>query len=114
MSRESGYLRPGQLGYSNASTSREAAEKAEGSADSWRRRVLEFVRGRGPQGATDDELAACFAVSANTVAPRRTELAAAGRVVNSGKRRMTRAGGTAIVWVVPPEPVPAGEQGRLF
>ena len=64
--------------------------------------ILEALRGHGP--LTDEEL--CFrladaqaeAVSVSGVRTRRSELVTAGHVVDTGRRKPTRTGRTAIVW----------------
>lgn len=98
--RKSGYLRPGQLGFKGGETSRGAAVKVAEGAAVWRERVFERIRNKGRDGCTADELVSFFGTMHNTVAPRVSELSNAGRIVKSGRRRETRAGVKAVVWVV--------------
>lgn len=75
--------------------------------------VFRSVLDAGQHGATADELvASADAEHHNTIAPRLTELAAQGYVVDSGNRRITRNGQRAIVWVVPSEPPPKIERTK--
>ena len=82
------------------------AALAAGDKAVLRERVLRFVRQRGLQGATADELAAGLQLVANCVAPRLTELRQRGQVVAltdaAGKpvRRRTRQGCLAGVFVI--------------
>lgn len=64
-----------------------------------RARVLAELLQRGRRGATDHELCAALGLIKDTVAPRRTELRDDGLVVDSGRRRRTPSGRSAIVWV---------------
>lgn len=97
--RESGYLEPGALGYSNATTSRDAAERVAPSAKAWREKIMQRLAALGAEGATADELVVFYGVQHNTIAPRLTELKSAGRIVHGGRRRPTRSGSLAIVWL---------------
>lgn len=65
-----------------------------------RAQVLSIIRMRGPRGATLDELCQVLGKPPNSLSGRLTELAARGQIADSGKRRPTRAGHQAIVWVV--------------
>ena len=66
--------------------------------------ILEALRGHGP--LTDEELcrrladAQAEAVSVSGVRTRCSELVTAGRVVDTGERKPTRTGRSAIVWGV--------------
>jgi hypothetical protein len=64
--------------------------------------VLEFLRGAGAHGATDDEMQVALGMNPSTQRPRRIELAAMGLVTESGARRKTRSGRQAAVWVAQP------------
>lgn len=61
--------------------------------------VLAYLRGRGPEGATDDEMQEHIPMNPSTQRPRRGELAEKGLIVESGERRPTRTGRRADVWV---------------
>ena len=77
-------------------TSREAAEKAEGTAEAGRARVLSLLRRQGPM--TLQQIEDALGWNGNTVRPRRKELEAAGLVVDSGKTAKTKAGRDAVLW----------------
>jgi len=80
-------------------TSREAAESIEPKTGTKRAIVLAFLRGRGPAGATDDEMQRDIPMGPNTQRPRRLELVAARLVRDSGRERDTAGGDAAVVWV---------------
>jgi hypothetical protein len=87
----------------HSETSTAAAGAIEPKAATLRRLVLEALRLRGQQGATDDELQEVLGsvgMSGNTQRPRRVELVRAGLVRDSGTTRPTRSGRRAVVWVV--------------
>lgn len=63
------------------------------------KKVLKFVLAQGDRGATDQEIELALQVSGNTVRPRRSELCQSGLVVDSGKRRQTKSGRLAVVWI---------------
>jgi hypothetical protein len=80
-------------------TSREAADAIKPDASELRRRVLAYLRGRGEDGATDEEIQEGLPMAQNTERPRRRELELAGLVIDSGRKRRTRSGRNAVVWV---------------
>ena len=83
-------------------TSFQAALHIESSAERLRAKVLAFLLAQGENGATDQEMQTALNLSSDTQAPRRWELSKKlGLVVDSGRRRKTRSGVNAIVWVVP-------------
>lgn len=84
-----------------AGTSGVAADRIAGHAKDLRARVLAFIVGQGPHGATDDEGEAALGIKCQTYTPRRGELVALGLVVDSGRRRNTASGRPAAVWVTP-------------
>lgn len=67
--------------------------------------VLEILR--GSEGLTNDEMEAAIGGTHQTVSPRVHELAQAGRVVDTGKRRRSRSGKPAIVWRVAEQAIAA-------
>lgn len=81
------------------STSREAARRIEPAQIPIRGRVLRHLIERGEAGATDDEAEAVLGIRALTYTPRRRELVMLGLVRDSGRRRRTGAGRSAVVWV---------------
>lgn len=91
-------FRPGTREYAMARRARQARMKAL---------VFAFLVGRGPDGATDQEMQLGLGLHANSQAPRRVELQREGVVVNTGKRRKTTSGHTAIVWAVRPDEKPS-------
>lgn len=93
------------LGTSNA-----AARRIEGHAPKDRRRIHDFIRNRGPHGATDDEGESALGIKPQTYTPRRGELVGLGSIVDSGQRRKTVSGRSAAVWVTP-EYAPTKEGG---
>ncbi len=82
-----------------AGTSGVAADRIVGYAKDLRARVLAFIVGQGPHGATDDEGEAVLGIKPQTYTPRRGELVKLGAVVDSGRRRKTGSGRPAAVWV---------------
>jgi len=82
-------------------TSNAAADSVEESAATLRMQVYEAIKDAGSNGMTDDELMVKLDMRGNTLHPRRWELTRKFKnVVDSGKRRRTRTGRNAIVWVV--------------
>jgi Fic family protein len=65
-----------------------------------RRAIFKLAKKRRRRGITADEVAAEWGSSHNHVAPRITELKAAGLLVPTAERRKTRAGRWARVLVV--------------
>lgn len=80
-------------------TSRLAADRIAGHARTLRARVLAFIMQQGAHGATDDEAEAVLGIKPQTYTPRRGELVALELVVDSGRRRPTSSGRSAVVWV---------------
>lgn len=60
---------------------------------------IEFV---GEHGATDEEMQQALGIDPNTQRPRRVELHEGGMIADSNKRRPTRSGRGAVVWVATP------------
>lgn len=81
-------------------TSLNAAEEIRGSAGILREKVFNLIAARGPYGCTDDEVEVLLGMRHQTVSARRRELVLANRVIDSGIRRTTRSGRTAIVWLL--------------
>ena len=76
-------------------TSVDAALKAKPKTGKKRQRVHAYLLGRP---ATDEEIEIALNMSGNTVRPTRGTLVKDGHVIDSGVRRLTRAGNEAIVW----------------
>ena len=85
----------------DSDTSREAAESVRSVVSSVRVRVYEYVRERGREGATSDEVEAALGLRHQTASARIRELVKKGVLTNSGARRRTRSGRTARVVTVP-------------
>jgi len=83
----------------NSELLEDVSDGAAEDASTLKGRIFDCIRKRGQQGATDDEVQVALNMRAQTESPRRRELCMRGRVVNSGRRRKTRAGRSATVWV---------------
>jgi len=94
-----------------SATSEPAARRITPHLTRLQQQVLEFVRGRGDQGATHEEMAEALGLHPDTAFAARAELRDGGLVVDSGRTRATVAGWRATVWTVsfswPPSPQPA-------
>lgn len=90
---------PHRPGFTNFSTSREAAKAVAPSAKSLRAVALRLITEAGSQGLTTNELTARMGVERDSVQPRTSELKAEGRIRDSGHRRRNENGKNAIVWV---------------
>lgn len=90
------FQRPGAA----AETQRLAAVEAYPAIGTWRRRVLAAIERTGDRGATDEELQDQLELNPSTQRPRRVELVERGFVTDSGRRRLTRSGRLAVVWVL--------------
>ena len=84
---------------SRSATSRAAALSVEPKTGTQRAVVLAFLRGRGPVGATGEQMQALRPLTANTQRPRRVELVQARLVMNSGSTSTTDSGKDAVVWI---------------
>ena len=82
-----------------AETRREAGRSIDAHLQRLQAAVLGFVEERGPRGATDEEIRLGLELSGDTARARRCELRDAGLIVDSGRRRKTRTGRRAVVWV---------------
>lgn len=97
---------PGGAPYVRASaTSREAAESQAGGVHALRREVLKCLVARGAHGGTDDEMEMELGMLHQTLSARRRELVLERLVVASDRKRVTRTGRRATVWVVTPAAV---------
>jgi len=94
---------PGLPFIKTSDTSVEAAQSMRTRAPDLRELVFSyFKRHRG--GLTCDEVEALSGLSHQSASPRIFELAKAGRIVDSGKRRRTRGGRGAVVYIIPATP----------
>lgn len=79
-------------------TRREARRAVAARLDRLQRDVLAFIAGRGPVGATDDEICRGLHLLRDTGRARRVELRGKGLILDSGRSRVTSRGRAAIVW----------------
>jgi hypothetical protein len=79
-------------------TSRDAACDIEPHLNELQTRVLKYLRWRR-EGATDEEIQDALAMSPSTQRPRRIELCQKRLVKDSGRKRKTRSGRSAVVWM---------------
>lgn len=89
---------PDAPGYSNGSTSKDAATSVAPKAAALRLRILSELQLRGDVGATCDELEQAMDLSHQTASARLRELVLKGSIVDSGVKRLTRSSRSAIVW----------------
>lgn len=82
----------------NSRTSQAAAAAIEPQAGTLRAIVLAFVRGRGAQGATCEELEIGLGIKHQTASARVRELAQAAFIKDSGETRLTTSRRAAVVW----------------
>lgn len=80
-------------------TSHEAAENIVDELRPLQKQVLEELRAAGSAGLTDYELEARCGSHGSTFRTRRSELVAAGLVVDSGRKTL-QAGSNRIIWVL--------------
>lgn len=92
-------------------TSKDAADSMRSAAAVLRERVYRLVD-KAEKGLTCDEIEVKLkdAVRQSTVSARVRELVLKGRLVDSGKRRLTRSNRKAAVWIVLVEGVEAPSQ----
>lgn len=82
-----------------AETQRTAAVAAYPTTGTWRRKVLDAITDSGNYGMTDEEIQDLLRMNPSTQRPRRVELVEGGWIVDSQRRRRTRARRDAVVWV---------------
>ncbi len=80
-------------------TSKEAAESMVEAASGYEADVLDYIRLRGALGATADECLVWLNLSHQNGSARVSELAKKGLIIKSGRRRKTRSGRNAEVYV---------------
>lgn len=84
----------------SSDTSEAAAKSVATTGPTLRETVLAFVSLQAGHGATCDDVERCLGMRHQTASARVRELAKAGAIVDSGKRRPTRSGRKAAVYVV--------------
>lgn len=89
-------------------TSDEAARRIEPHRPTQRERVRALIESRGASGATDQEGAELLGMAPDSYRPSRIQLVQLRLVSDSGRRRTTRAGRPAAVWITTPN---AGDTG---
>lgn len=89
---------PNQPGFKARETAQAAAKQAEPTAPRLRQLCLDQLRLHGP--LTPDQCAANLGMDKLSIRPRFSELAALGKIADSGERRHNGSGRRAIVWVV--------------
>jgi len=70
------------------------------SSGTMRRKVFDYLSERGFKGATDEQMQHRLHLNPSSQRPRRVELVEAKLVKDSGRRRNTKSGSKAIVWVL--------------
>lgn len=94
-----GYTRAG-VGFTNQSTSREAAEAIMAKLALKERHVYLAIMAAGAQGACSHELEGSLHLPHTSVSPRITGLKDRALIRDTGIRRKTPSGRNAIAWVV--------------
>jgi len=89
-------------------TSKRAAESVEAGLNQMQEQVLAAIRSDA-SGRTCDEVERVLALRHQTASARIRELACKSKIVDSGRRRVTRSGRAAVVWVLKP----CGSEERL-
>ena len=91
----------GRPGFVRGSDTSEAA--ADSVADrrvSHQQKVLKYFKRVGTQGTTDDDIEVALGLRHQTASARRRELELKGLVSKTDRRRRTRSGRTAAVYVI--------------
>lgn len=83
---------------SHSPTSVLAADSIKPRIGPMHQRILAFLEGVGPRGATDEEMQLYMDMNPNTQRPRRRELELAGLIVQAAETRQTKSGRAAVVW----------------
>jgi transcription initiation factor IIE alpha subunit len=86
--------------HNSTPTSKAAAHQIQPVAGSQGHKIMSFLRTRGRDGATAEEIETATGISGNSVRPRLIQLRKADSIADSGKVRATRANRMAVVWVV--------------
>lgn len=90
---------PHAPGAKDRDTSQDAADAIAPAAGRIQRMVLAQIVAAGRAGLTTNECADQLDMDKGTVQPRTSELAALGKIVDGGQRRLNASGKRAIVWV---------------
>jgi hypothetical protein len=81
-------------------TSREAAEQIRPQAANLRESVLRAMLKTPGEGATAEEIEELTGLAGNTVRPRLIELVERGQIAKTDRKRATRSGRNAVIYVV--------------
>ena len=82
----------------HSETSKAAAKEIEGDAGTQRHKLFGWLYEHG--SATDEECQDGIPMNPSTQRPRRVELVRMGLVRDTGEKRKTRSGRSAVVWEV--------------
>ncbi len=87
--------------HNGTETSRAAASQIREHAPILRQRILDYIRDRGVNGATADEIEVATGLAGNTVRPRLCELRGGlePQILDSHLTRKTRTGRQAVVYI---------------
>ncbi|RNF34192.1 hypothetical protein [Paracoccus methylarcula] len=88
-----------QTGWKGKPTSEEAAHHAALAAPRLRDAIIQVMKGVG-QPMTADEVAKAMRLSVLSIRPRISELAKAGRLIDTGERGRNASGRSAMRWRV--------------
>lgn len=80
-------------------TSEEAADSVRPLVGQMKIQVYEFIASRGPDGATCDETEEALEMRHQTCSARFRDLRLENRIVQAGKKRLTRSGRKAEVYI---------------
>jgi len=92
---------PAEPGHCGLGGSPEGAEYVKEFRGRQHVMVLNAIGEAGAYGATGDEIAAKLGWNKYQVRPRTAELRAAGRIMDSRRRRKSESGILVIVWILP-------------
>lgn len=81
-------------------TAHEAANANQEIRGEQRRRVYEYLKSCGPNGATDYEISVACGILRTSAGKRRKEIQDLGYVIDPGTRRQTDSNSSAIVWKI--------------
>jgi CRP-like cAMP-binding protein len=85
------------LAHRSSDTSKAAAARIQPVSAKMQRRILDYIKSRGDDGATYDEVVSELGLEKPTVAGRLNDLKRAGLIADTGRRRPTRSGSSASV-----------------
>jgi hypothetical protein len=91
------------IGANHPDTSHRMRERKVGKTGTQRRRIYDLALSRGDGGLTDDEVEVHLGLLHQSASAARNSLMKDGWLHDSGRRRLTRSGEQAIVWVAVPE-----------